>query len=199
MVIVIVIVVAAVLAGHQAFGPWLSALALLLLAAAALVAGAAWGRQRQLARLHESRLQHQMLCQMVDDERSVAELGELTGIAQLDRHGLSGLPALAGSQLGLDQQHDLVRCRYLHLMRISLAGETQLATGDGLDAGILGKPREFHCAEQVAGIGHGHCRHGIALAEIDQLLVLDRPFREGIGGMNTQMDKIGMRHGVIGF
>ncbi|MBL8349445.1 MAG: hypothetical protein JNL87_03960 [Burkholderiaceae bacterium] len=58
--------VAALLAGQQVLPAWLAALALLLAAAGALFAGAAWGRQRQHDRLREARLQTQLLGQLVD-------------------------------------------------------------------------------------------------------------------------------------
>jgi signal transduction histidine kinase len=58
--------VAALLAGQTLLPGWLLALALLLSCAAALLAGAFWGRQRQLERLRDARQQAQLLGQLVD-------------------------------------------------------------------------------------------------------------------------------------
>ncbi|OYU93914.1 MAG: hypothetical protein CFE45_20400, partial [Burkholderiales bacterium PBB5] len=59
-------VVAALLASQQLLSAWLSALAMLLVAAGALLSGALWGRQRQQQRVHEARQQLQLLGQLVD-------------------------------------------------------------------------------------------------------------------------------------
>ena len=58
--------VAALLAGQAAWAGGVQALALLLMFAGALLTGAYWARQRQLDRLREARLSHQLLSQMVD-------------------------------------------------------------------------------------------------------------------------------------
>jgi signal transduction histidine kinase len=59
-------VVAALLASQPLVGGWLAGLAMLLTAAGALASGIAWSRQRQLTRLRDARLQHQMLGQLID-------------------------------------------------------------------------------------------------------------------------------------
>ena len=62
-------VVAALLAGQSPtspMSPWLAALALLMTAAGALLSGALWGRQRQLDRLREARMQTHLLGQLLD-------------------------------------------------------------------------------------------------------------------------------------
>lgn len=62
-------VVAALLASQSPASPgssWLAALALLLTAAGALLSGALWGRQRQLDRLLDARMQSHLLGQLVD-------------------------------------------------------------------------------------------------------------------------------------
>lgn len=58
--------VAAALATQREASAMLAALALLLTAGACLLAGALWARQRQQDRLHEARLQQQLLLQMSD-------------------------------------------------------------------------------------------------------------------------------------
>ena len=58
--------VAALLATQQVLGSWLAGLAMLLLAAGALATGISWGRQRQLSRLREARVQQQLLGQLLD-------------------------------------------------------------------------------------------------------------------------------------
>ncbi len=59
-------VLVALSVGQQAWASWLNTAALLLLTAAATVAGALWSRQRQLDRLHEARMSAQLLGQMID-------------------------------------------------------------------------------------------------------------------------------------
>jgi signal transduction histidine kinase len=58
--------VAAMLATQHETSAALAALALLLTAAACLLAGALWSRQRQQGRLHDARQQQQLLLQMTD-------------------------------------------------------------------------------------------------------------------------------------
>ncbi len=59
-------VVAALLGGQQSMPGWFAALAMLLTAAGALVSGGLWGRQCQLDKLRDARLQAQMLGQLID-------------------------------------------------------------------------------------------------------------------------------------
>ena len=66
IVLLVLAVLAALLAGQQAWSGALNALALLLIFAGALLAGAFWARQRQLDRLREARIGHQLLSQMLD-------------------------------------------------------------------------------------------------------------------------------------
>ena len=66
IVLLLLAVLAALLAGQQAWSGALNALALLLIFAGALLAGAFWARQRQLDRLREARIGHQLLSQMLD-------------------------------------------------------------------------------------------------------------------------------------
>ena len=58
--------VAALLAAQQPWGAALNALAMLLIFTGALLAGAFWARQRQLDRLREARIGHQLLSQLLD-------------------------------------------------------------------------------------------------------------------------------------
>ena len=57
---------AALLAAQQPWGAALNALAMLLIFSGALLAGAFWARQRQLDRLREARIGHQLLSQLLD-------------------------------------------------------------------------------------------------------------------------------------
>ena len=59
-------VLAAVLAGHADLPSWLLALSLLLAVAGALLSGAYWSRQRQAERLHDARMQSQLLGQLLE-------------------------------------------------------------------------------------------------------------------------------------
>ena len=66
LVLLAAAVVAALLASQQVLPAWLSALALLLATAGALLSGAYWSRQRQLDHLRDARLHNQLLGQMID-------------------------------------------------------------------------------------------------------------------------------------
>lgn len=80
---------------------------------------------------------------------------------------------------GLDEEDKLVPCP-----------RRQLRTHNGLDTVITGLQRKFHRAEQIIGVGHGHSRHFLALAELDCGPDLDRPFRQRVRRMGVQMDKL---------
>ena len=66
ILLLVLAVLAALLAGRQPWGGALNALAMLLMFTGALLAGAFWARQRQLDRLREARIGHQLLSQMLD-------------------------------------------------------------------------------------------------------------------------------------
>ena len=55
---------------------------------------------------------------------------------------------------------------------------------------------ELQRAEQVAGVGDRHRRHRRLARERGDLVRLDRAFAQRIGGMDAQMDEIGVRHPV---
>jgi len=81
-------------------------------------------------------------------------------------------------------------------MRPILAPNAEDAADDRLYARFLAGQRELHRAKEIAGIGHRHRRHAVGKAKLHQLLGLQCPFRKRIGGMDAQMDEIGMRHGI---
>ena len=66
VLLLVLAVLAAWLAGQQPWGGALNALAMLLIFAGALLAGAFWARQRQLGRLREARMGQQLISQMLD-------------------------------------------------------------------------------------------------------------------------------------
>ena len=66
MLLALLMVLTAWLAGQQPWGGALNALAMLLIFASALMAGAFWARQRQLDRLREARMGQQLIGQMLD-------------------------------------------------------------------------------------------------------------------------------------
>ena len=74
------------------------------------------------------------------------------------------------------------------------AGEPELAAHDGLDAAGGAGLGEFQGAEEIAGIGDCHSRHGGIEGELRQFLGLDRALAEGIAGMGVQVDE-GLGHG----
>jgi hypothetical protein len=112
------------------------------------------------------------------------------------------LQQVAVAGFALRQQHQLVRRRLVadaiaavEGPALLLAGNAELTADDRLQAGVARGERELEGAEEIAGVGHGDGRHGLRLAERDQLLQLDRALRERIGGVDAEMDEIGMRHG----
>lgn len=66
LALLLIALLAALLATVQAQPAWLLALALLLATAGAVLCGAFWSRQRQLARLHDARQQCQLMRQLLD-------------------------------------------------------------------------------------------------------------------------------------
>ncbi len=108
--------------------------------------------------------------------------------------------AVAG--FGLHQHDHLVRRRGARIgaeagLQIAavLAPDRQLAADDRLHAGIGQGHGEFVGAEQVAAVGHGRGRHGVFAAQLGELADLQRPFEQRIGGMDAEMDEIGVGHG----
>ena len=104
----------------------------------------------------------------------------------------------------LDQQSQLVRKVQALADRLAAAigrrthaPDADLTAKDRLNARIGHHQRELQRAEQVAGVGDGDSRHVLLLAKLDQLLDLDRPFGERIGGVDAQVDEIGNRHGGL--
>ncbi|MNS44099.1 hypothetical protein D3C72_765340 [compost metagenome] len=101
------------------------------------------------------------------------------------RQGAEVEPAL----LVLDQQD---HGRGLGPTLGDLAADAQHRQGagdDGLDARVLGGLAEFQGAEQVGAVGHGHGGHAGVRRHLADLAGLDRPFQQGIGAADPQMDK----------
>ncbi len=124
--------------------------------------------------------------------RLLAALGVEEGAAR-------EMEEIAIARLVLRQQHDRIgRSGRPDPSRESdlavEAAERQLAADDRLHAGVARRLRELQSAEQVAGIGHRHGRHGMGFGERRQLFHLDRARGQRIGGMGAQMDEVGMRH-----
>ena len=106
---------------------------------------------------------------------------------------------VAVTALVLDQQHQSVRCGPFPVAPAGpdfLARDAQLASDDGLHAGRRAGGRELERAEKVVGVGDGHRRHARVTAQGHQILDLDRTFGEGIGGMNAQVNEVGVGHGT---
>jgi hypothetical protein len=74
----------------------------------------------------------------------------------------------------------------------AFANETQLATDDRLHSARRHLVGEFEGAEQVSGIGDRHRRHVVLDAQLGEIGDLDRPFEERIGGMDPEMDEVGV-------
>ena len=63
---------------------------------------------------------------------------------------------------------------------------------DGLDAFDGAGLAEFERAEQIAGVGDGDGGHVSGLGERGDLVGLDRAFAEGVGGVDAEVDKVGV-------
>ena len=101
--------------------------------------------------------------------------------------------------LVLGQQHEPVERVALEAVRIRrLEGDRQLAADDRLDAGPGAGLGEFERAEQIVGVGDRHRRHAVRFAERRDVRDLERPFGQRIGGMNPEMDEVGVGHGRSG-
>ena len=104
---------------------------------------------------------------------------------------------IAIALLALHQQDELVgrRLQPRPLRPLpGLAAQAHLAGDDGLHAGFRSDLGELKGAEQIAAIGHRHRGHGVALAELHQLLDLDGALGQRIGRVDAQVDEIGMGH-----
>ena len=77
---------------------------------------------------------------------------------------------------------------------IDRAPDVELHADDRLHALARGRHREFQRAEHIAAVGHRDRRHAVLLRQLHQLLGVNRPLRQGIGGMHTEMDEIGVGH-----
>ena len=101
--------------------------------------------------------------------------------------------AVAG--LVLREQHDPVRrLRTVARGRPVFDREAEFATDDRLHPGLGARPRDVHRAEQVAGIGDGDRRHRIFAAQGGERVRGDRPLRQRIGGVDPEMNEIGVGH-----
>ena len=126
------------------------------------------------------------------DMGPLARIGREEGAArQLQEVAIAGLV--------LHQQHQGVRVRLPPVADPAiavavLAPDAQLAADDRLHAG-LGRGRgEFERAEQIAGVGDGDRRHGLGAAQRHDLVDLERALGQRIGGVDAEMDEIGVRH-----
>lgn len=98
----------------------------------------------------------------------------------------------------LGQEHHRFRLRLAaKTVSARFAGNAHDAADDRLHARRRHRAGKLHRAEQVAAVGDRHRRHPVFLAELDQLLDLHRPFRQRIGGVDAQMDEVGMRHRAV--
>ena len=95
---------------------------------------------------------------------------ELVGLGTNARAaGHRGAAALE-SELGADNRlHTLIRCRQGKLQR----------------------------TEHIAGVGDRYRWHLLLLAKLDQVFDLDRTFGERIGGMDPEMDEIGVAQAIV--
>ena len=126
------------------------------------------------------------------------DLGRLAGRGFQERPG-DQLHQVAVTGLVLDQERDPVRRRAGGRAAeglVVLPGEADPAADDRLHPRLDGRERELERAEQVAAVGDRHRRHGVALAQRDQIGNLDRALEQRIGGMDAQVNESGVRHGL---
>ena len=91
----------------------------------------------------------------------------------------------------LRQQHD----RIGRQARVVGAGQRDLAADDRLDALGGAGLAELQRAEQVGGVGDRHRRHVGLARQGGDLVRLDGALAERVGGMDAQVDEIGVGHG----
>ncbi len=122
-----------------------------------------------------------MLRQQVQiDARLVVEPVQVGGRNQLDE--------VAVALLVFAQQHQVV-VGAVGARLVPLARDIHLAADDGMHAGLPGGVIEFHRAEEVAVIGHGHRRHLLLDGELHQLIDIARPIQQRIVGVAMQVDE----------
>ena len=128
------------------------------------------------------------------------DLGRLARIAL--QEGAADQPQqTAVADLVLGQQHQLVGRRPDAVARLgapalAVPPQRDLAADDRLNAGFGREAGELQGTEEIAAVGHGDRGHLLGPAKLDQGLELDRAFRQRIGGMDPQMDEIGVGHGL---
>ncbi len=110
------------------------------------------------------------------------------------------LKQITVSALGLRQHHDRICTGPSHRPAVHerpgfvLAGQTKLATYDGLNPGLRERGGELHATEKIAGVGDRNRRHAVATAELTQILDANRALGKGVGRVNAKMDKISQNH-----
>ena len=107
------------------------------------------------------------------------------------RHRGEPLQVEAASLVLRQQDHGIRR-----RARTVRAGERHLAADDGLHAAAGAGLAEFERPEQVGRIGDRDRRHRRLLGEGGNLVRLDGALAERIGGMDSEMHEIGVRHGA---
>ena len=117
--------------------------------------------------------------------------------------GLRGqLQQIAVAGLVLRQQDKLIETVPVSPVRLRrFEGNRELAADDRLDAGPGAGLGKFQGAEQVVGVRDRHRRHPVGFAQRGYVWNFERAFGQRIGGMNPEVDKIGVVHrrsGAVG-
>ena len=109
-------------------------------------------------------------------------------------------------RLALRQKHQLVGRRrdmtgpadhrQTPALLAHFGADIDLTADDRLNPGLGRHGREFQGAEHIGAVGDGHGRHARGRALRDQILDLNRPLGQRVGGVNAQMNEIGVRHGT---
>ena len=125
------------------------------------------------------------------DLRRLAALGREEGLArQLDQVAVAGLV--------LHQKHQHVRLGPLVVAGAALVPvvrtDPELAADDGLHPLAGAGLGELERPEQVAAIGDGHGRHGVAAAKCHQFGYVQRALGQRIGAVDPQVNEVGVRH-----
>ncbi len=100
--------------------------------------------------------------------------------------------------LVLSQQNDLVRRRANAPLQTGpgpfplFLSQAQLHACNRLYARSRGRLGEFQTAKHIVGIGNRYSGHFLLRAQLHQILNTNSPLRQGIGGMNAQMNELSM-------
>ncbi len=101
---------------------------------------------------------------------------------------------VAGRVLGVDRHRVELGRAVQRPDRLGRLAHRELAADDRLDARLDAGLREFQRAEQVVGVGDRDRRHAVLPAQIGDLAGAQRALGQRIGGVDAEVDEIGVAH-----